>query len=356
MSLIVDLLKRIKGVKGKRTVHPFFLKNLSKGRRTGIYLILALLLVLSGVGAYIGTQILLSGGPPPPKPPIVKKIPPPRPPIEQKQPIKPAPVQEVKKEKPPEIEEKKAQKQETAPPEPEKKEPSPPKRAVNPGQASPTAGVEKLVPEKKEVKVEAKTPAPPKPKPKPKVSQKELTRLLVLADRYFREGKLYKSAELYERVLKLKKDKRVANNLVVVYSRLGMIEKAKGILEKFPDEDVAFTYLLEISRLLPADRVLEEAENLLNLDVKGKILLAIGYIREKQRDFEGALESYGEAFEKNPADPYIAFNYARLLESMGRLKRAVAIYRSLANGANDKRIERLAKERVEYYRRLGLVE
>lgn len=356
MSLIVDALKRLEG-KGKRPkVHPAFLKGTDKtrGNRRYLFLIFSTVFALSALGAYFVSQVFADR--------MLRS--------------------EVKLEEPPKHQEE-IQKVQT----------------VSPSGSTGVEGMPREVPREKEtppkpVKVESKStgaentlqevPKEKEPPPKPVVKAKKarkvqtaslsrdtgsekmlrelprdkdlsppLPNLLYLADKAFSEGKLTESMGYYEEAFERSKDPKVAKNLLVVYLKLGLQEKARSLISQVKEEEIPYTYLVELVRSGAQEMAVKEGESLKDLDTSGKVLFALGYAYEALGDYERALENYREAYRKNPKDPYIAVNYARLLEATGNLREAYRIYMSLNSPGLDPRIKLLVEERVGYLRGLG---
>ncbi len=359
MSLIIDILKKLEGKGKKPKVHPALLKgaDVSSDRKRYVFLAFSILFALSALAAYfvsdkvlsravyqeievVPAQVAVDKAPKEitfqprdqvkaeekltheeetPRPKIVKKV--------------QAVVEEEKEEKMKEKEDK---------PEPK------------PIRVSEGSGVEKVI---SDITMERPKPANPagagiKP-PSGSASEGSFSKFIYLADRAFREGNLPDSMKYYEKALDFKQDRKVAKNLIVVYVKLGLYERALSLLSSMKDEDLAYTYLVELARSGEIERAVKEGERLKGLDRRGKILFALGYVHEISGNLEEALENYKIAYRKNPGDPYIAVNYARLLEATGNLQGAYRVYSSLNFVNLDPKIKSLVRERIGYLRSLG---
>ncbi len=395
MSLIIDILKKLEGKTKKTKVHPALLKRAKdvQDRKRYIFLAFSMLFAISALGAYFISDKILSStvqpdieierivasveGPKPteeteytnqsipatveegipedevPEPTIVKRV---------QQPVQ---IEEKAEEKPKETKEELEEK------------PKPVPVRINE-----ETGVEKvisdIVPEKTEPAEEPETTAeakeelstaelksPPKRKeetvkqaeqliePSRRTPKESFEKLAYFADRSFKEGNLIDSMRYYEEALSVRDDTKVANNLVVVYVKLGLYEKARDLVLKTRNEKLAYTYIVELAKSGEVNRAVREGEELKGLDISGKLFFALGYAYEAMGDTGEALEYYRKAYKKNPGDPYVAVNYARMLEAVGNLREAYRVYRNLNFTNLDPKLKSLIKERLSYLRNLG---
>jgi len=304
MSLIMDLLGRL-GKKGKGGAIPPSLKKAHKQKSKIPLIFLGITFVAVSIATYFLSTPLIEGlAQPPPPPKVARPLPKERP-----QPTPPPPPQETKP----------AEEKPRIPP------------AVNKDTDAP---MRKLMPEE----------PPPRPKENP-------TKLAYMANTYFLSGELEKSKEYYERAVALERNPKFARNLVVVYLRLGLFEKAKKLVEDFRDEKIAYTYVAELINLGETEKALKEGEKLLEFDEKGLVLFALGYGTERKGDIKKALLYYEKAYGKNPNDPYITFNYARLLEGVGMFREAKDIYSRALKLSTDEKLSSLIRKRLRYLNR-----
>ncbi len=217
-------------------------------------------------------------------------------------------------------------------------------------------------PQKGKVPVEAETklsglpPPPPKPEqlPLPERKQKPTFDDLVLeADTAFREGKLLRSIKLYEKALSVKQDNTVINNLVVLYTRVGEPEKAENLVRKYPEGKIIYSYVVELVRIGRTPQAFKIAEEMVKFDNTGFVSFSLGYIHESTGNFAAAGEFYRKAFEISPENYYFAFNYARILEANGKFYEARRIYQQLADlSLENDDIRNKVKERLRSLDRL----
>lgn len=339
MSLLIDVLKKVQGSRKRLSVYPLLLKRKDTKKIPNRYALLLLPLVLVGfVGAYFLTQKILGGfsGVPAWEPPqIVSEKPKSAPTSGEDESSGMLPTaEETEKVDAPET-----QKEDVA-------SPSTPPEEKRAKLKSSQEELSKLVAD-----VRQNSAVSPEP---PETSSLDYNAYIMLADESFRKGRLYDSARYYEKALKIKESKSVANNLLVVYVRLGEFEKARTLLRNFKDEELVYTYMVELTRAGLTDRALEIADIFRFVDKRGFVSFAEGYAFESKRDFARALKSYRNAYIKNPVNPYFAFNYARLLEASGKLKEAVSIYRSLKTMELEPKLKDIVRQRLRYFELLGL--
>ncbi|EDP76667.1 tetratricopeptide repeat protein [Hydrogenivirga sp. 128-5-R1-1] len=330
MSLLIDVLRKFKDNARKTSVHPVIAKGKGSGEtlKRKAFIFLTPLVLVSAVGAYFLTQLVVGSFEPAP----VRQMP-----IEQLQAKVPEEPREPLVEEPP----PKSKPQEVAP---EKPKPAP--RQVKTRVREPVRSnvneepVEKLVGELKE----------PRPAPKPALN---LNSLLYEADRSFREGDLRRSAELYEKALSLKPLESAVNNLLVTYARLGEFAKAEELLRRFPEERFLYSYLVELTKNGRLNIALKLSKKFLHLDRKGYVHFARGYVYERLGRVGDALAEYRRAYEKNPADPYLAYNYARLLESAGMYREAYRLYEKLKSLELEPNLKDIVERRLRYLKFMG---
>ncbi len=331
MSLLMEVLNRLKEGKKKVSVHPFFLKsNASKANRRNKLLIsgIALMGVAGAVAGYFVVNMLSMGKS------KFADIPP------ATLAKRPPPTTEVVPEAPPPGVHK------------EKKKPAP-KNATSSSKGemkSSKASTEK-VPSEEEFIANRKLPPPPPAPGSVPTSEKSLAfqDLVLEADKLFRKGRLSESIKLYEKALSMKQDKVVINNLLSLYIRTGKLSKAKDLINKYRDSELIYTYMLEMANVGHTEEAIEFGKRVVDSDKDGFVSLALGNLYERNKDLERALEFYEKAYRTNPNNGYFAFNYARLLEAQGEVKRAYEIYKKLYTMEVENPIIRnMVRERVRF--------
>jgi len=394
MSLIIDILKKLEGKTKRPKVHPALLKKTSEiqDKKRYIFLAFSILFALSALAAYIVSDKILSRAVQPDvsienlvasverreparkqAEPSPKELPPEEMPEEAPEPtivkeVQPVALTERKEEEPQAVE---VDVEEKPTPKPVKvSETTGVEKIVSDMVAEPPEAVPQQAPEPEPQPEPKEEKPPPKPEPRPALELKPETRpsvpqrakpqpkgsfakLVYLADRSFREGNLAESMKYYEQAFSIKEDRKVANNLIVIYTRLGLYDKARDLILKLKDENLAYAYLVELSRSGEYEKAVQEGRRLKDLDRRGKVYFALGYAHEMQGDLEMALKNYKAAYRKNPGDPYIAVNYARLLEATGDLREAFKVYSSLNFASLDPRLKSLVEGRLNYLRSLG---
>ena len=182
----------------------------------------------------------------------------------------------------------------------------------------------------------------------------EYANSLYYGDYYFKKGDLRRSMEFYEKAYSIRRSENVANNLITIYLRLGLRSNAQALLRNHPTERIHYTYIMELAKNFGTDEALEEIGSFLSSDRTGYLYFARGYLRERQGDLEGASKDYETAYSKDPANPYFAFNHARMLERTGRLKEAYRVYQALNLQSLEPKIQNIVRERLRELRSLGI--
>ncbi len=182
----------------------------------------------------------------------------------------------------------------------------------------------------------------------------EYANSLYYGDYYFKKGDLKRSMEFYERAYSIRRSENVANNLITVYLRLGLRSKARNLLRNHPFEKLYYTYIMELARSYGTDEALREVNSFMGSDRKGYIHFARGYLKERKGDLEGASKDYRAAYSKDPANPYFAFNHARMLERKGKLREAYRLYKALNLQSLEPKIRDIVRERLRELRSLGI--
>ena len=372
MSLIVDLLKKIRPSKEKGTkgVYPGLLKEKKSKNFLRLNLNLKLnktkVLTYGSLGVIVLAVFLLtytlvserekpvqyrtvlkdikpSQKPESPKPPPQPKTQQLKPPSKKEAPKTPQPkaVRTVKEEKLKPSVQKPVQK------ELEKKEIKEP--IVQERQAEEEKKPEPIEKEEKETqKTQEKQQEREEKKERKLIPMDEVTYFtsLYMAQRAFKRGDLPRSAQLYESILQSRRDLKVANNLIVVYIRMGKVEEAYKLVKEFANERLAYTFIVELARSGFVEKAISFGKSLKKLDNSGYVYLALGYANEIRGNLYKAFELYREGYKMRPGNVYLAYNYARLLEVFGDRHEAVEIYKKLAVQEENKMLKEVANERL----------
>ncbi len=377
MSLIIDLLRKV-GEKDKTQGVPLSIASGSKSvrNRRGVIIILLFVSVLIGAGAYVGVSVFLqqklteeriqsefialkervrasrASAPavsdegeeavsePDEEPSVMDATEPVPQPVENsgKNPQTGKPAQEQAEEGSKQAEE------------PEVKELQQAKMSNLSEEKEIEKVVEDILPEK----------TPPKAESQPatgltaRINEAMYSNNLFYGDLYFKRGNLLKSLKYYEKAYSIRKTPKVANNLVLIYTRLGLFKKAEEIIEDSPDEKLVYTYLMELARVAGTKRTLEKGDDFLEYDRQGYVHFALGYIYDQMGEHEKALRHYSTAYTRNPSNMFFAYNYARMLEATGKLRKAFVVYRGVYTEATDKKLKETAGQRLRLLRSLGV--
>ena len=181
----------------------------------------------------------------------------------------------------------------------------------------------------------------------------EPTALALLAQEFFKRGDYKRSAMYYEGVLSIKEDPKVINNLLIVYTRMKEFARAEDLINRYKDEKLVYTYILELVNTGESKYAERVSEKLLKHDKNGLIHFARAILFERIGDYKRALGEYEEAYKKNSHDPYLLYNYARLLEATGRLREAFNLYSRLRTYNLNSDMKRVVDNRVKLFKRWG---
>ena len=336
MSLLMDVLRKFQFQKKRSPVHPALLKRKErKGGRVAPLVIGGLFLASAGIAYFITDLLASKVGPVPADVRVAKRE---------------MLVSAPKQEEPKEVPEPKSLTEETPKEEPRLKEDvEKPKVA----RLKPEEEIRKIT---EDLPQEVEENPPVKTQVRVVSPLEDTTTYLILADRYFREGDLEKSREYYEKAYSVLRTEEVANNLLVVCMRMGDQDCVRRVLVENSSEKVVYTYLIELSKAGFEEEAIKDAKRYTHIDRKGYIYFALGYAYETLGDYSRALENYRRAYRKNPHDPYIAYNYARLLDYMRRYREAYSVYKSLKEKNIDPKIKKLVEERFRILSMMGFGE
>ncbi len=341
MSLLMDVLRKFSGNKVKKSafVYPSLLKSKEKFdvKRKTLLIIILLLLVSSSIAYIIASQILLSET-------FYTSV---------DQSVEETVLNLRKEDKRVEIKDVEANNEQEIPTQADDKKESVQDNYIASVNSKTETGMDKLIEDIDKNSKNSITESKPKDEEKNNVASVNYSNLVFLADSYFKKGNLIKSMEYYEQALSIKQDDRIINNLIVVYTRLNLFNKIESLLNKHYNELFVYTYIIELSKKNQFDKAIEVINRFIHRDFKGYIHFAAGYIYELIGNFKKALENYKQSYKKNPANPYFAINYARLLEFTGRVKDAYKVYVSLSSMNLEFRLKKIVKERLNYYKYMG---
>ncbi|WP_456485936.1 tetratricopeptide repeat protein [Hydrogenimonas sp.] len=153
-------------------------------------------------------------------------------------------------------------------------------------------------------------------------------KLQIEADNAFKKGDISHAVTIYEFLASraAPKNGKVLTNLFYLYGLQGNWTNAKRLMKKSHNLDaLLYAYTLgalhglrknEIEHIIPFAR----------LDRSGRLMLVLGLFFERDNRLQEAFRWYSAGYTINPADPYVAYAYARILDMRGHKKEAVRIY------------------------------
>jgi len=153
-----------------------------------------------------------------------------------------------------------------------------------------------------------------------RVNIRDFYRYVKLADKSFRMGNIELSIKYYKKAYSIKKDKVVANNLVVLLVRKRLYDEADKLINDLKDERLIYSYIIELVKNGLLEKALAKAIQYIDYDKKGLIYFAKGYVYEKLGLYNKALENYKEAIDRDRNNIYFLKNYKRLKSIIGGSK------------------------------------
>ena len=185
----------------------------------------------------------------------------------------------------------------------------------------------------------------------PEKREKIFNKYLLMADKFYLDGKNEKAIEYYEKALYLKNDTSVLNVLLNLYIQEGKVNQVVKTLTEsklvFQNEDVISGLIIEMidkGYFKEANQILSK---LLNEDKNGYFLYAKGYLEEKRNNIKDALYFYEKAFEKNKVDPFISYAYGKLEEKNKNYQKALQIYKNIIEKNPNHRLSKKLETKLQ---------
>ena len=185
----------------------------------------------------------------------------------------------------------------------------------------------------------------------PEKREKIFNKYLLMADKFYLDGKNEKAIEYYEKALYLKNDTSVLNVLLNLYIQEGKVNQVVKVLTEsklaFQNEDVISGLIIEMidkGYFKEANQILSK---LLNEDKNGYFLYAKGYLEEKRNNIKDALYFYEKAFEKNKVDPFISYAYGKLEEKNKNYQKALQIYKNIIEKNPNHRLSKKLETKLQ---------
>lgn len=158
-------------------------------------------------------------------------------------------------------------------------------------------------------------PVPKPQEPKEKLSKTAKTELLLKAQSAYDRGDESEAMIYYEMLLASNQaSQKVKNNLCYLYGKKGAWMQAKRVIEQGThDNKLLYAYAYGAAQS-NQESYYEDLLPYISFDTSGRLLLLTGYYFEKRAQNQEALPFYKMAYEKNSADHYNKFAYARALD------------------------------------------
>ncbi|WP_457641190.1 tetratricopeptide repeat protein [Persephonella sp.] len=170
---------------------------------------------------------------------------------------------------------------------------------------------------------------------------------LSLAEKYLDEGNLEKSLEYYKKAYSINPSEDILNNILVLLVDTGNIKNINKYLQKTKNTEIISSVII---RLIDSERFYlakDLIDKYIGSDPRGVISYTYGYYLETTGNISEAAFYYEKAYSRNPSDPYFAYSYGRILEIKGNYKKAYKIYKKILNlNCNDESLLDIVKSRL----------
>ncbi len=178
------------------------------------------------------------------------------------------------------------------------------------------------------------------------VDPTQITAFISLAENYMNKGDLLKAYQYYRKAYSINNSEDLLNNILILAVDIGKIDDLKKYISKTKNEEIISSVairLVDNGRFYLAQKILKKYQK----RNKGYIDYAYGYYFESTGDISKSLFYYEKAYSKIPSDPYIAYAYARILEIKGMLDKAYKIYKKILNlSCDDEMLIKVVNERI----------
>ena len=187
--------------------------------------------------------------------------------------------------------------------------------------------------------------------PKPPVSDRTFNKVCSMADKAFNEGKLAEAATLYETILSNKRaHNKILINLSYIYGKLGSFDSLQRLLKKKTGVSFLLYAYARGSVEIHNKEFYKNFKDFIEYDNSGLLSLLAGYYFEKDSRSKKALEFYRKAYKKNASQDYSIFAYARALDINHDYKKALSLYRDIAERENSA-LSEISRERYNIIKR-----
>jgi tetratricopeptide (TPR) repeat protein len=185
----------------------------------------------------------------------------------------------------------------------------------------------------------------------PEKREKIFNKYLLIADKYYLDGKNEKAIEYYEKALYLKNDPSVLNILLNLYIQEGKIKQVVKTLTNsklsIQNEDATSALIIEMIDKGYKKEANQILSKIVVQDKNGYLLYSKGYLEEKEGNIKNALYFYQKAYKKNKIDPFISYSYGRLEERNKNYQKALQIYKNIIEKNPEHRLSKKLKEKLK---------
>ena len=186
----------------------------------------------------------------------------------------------------------------------------------------------------------------------PKFSRYSISQLISKANNAYKSNDEQKAIIDYEMLLSAGvTNSKIKNNLCFLYGKYGSWDEAKDIIDKdkFPARFI-YAYANAAVRTLQPN-FYANLHNYIALDRTGHLAVLAGYYYEQLNRPIQALKFYKMAYEKNRSDIYNMYAYARFLDTLEQINKALPLYEKLYRSVhNESDISKAVTKRLQELR------
>ncbi|WP_457644355.1 tetratricopeptide repeat protein [Persephonella sp.] len=182
----------------------------------------------------------------------------------------------------------------------------------------------------------------------------QISAYITLAEKYLEEGNLSKAYTYYKKLYDLKRSEEILHNILILAVETGNIQELRKYLPEIKSEETISSIVIKLVDNEKYSLAKEVLNSYADQDKKGLIDYAKGYFYENTGNTSEAIFYYERAYSKNPSDPYIAYAYARMLEIKGAQNKAYKVYRKILNlSCENEFLLNVVRERINLLEALG---
>ena len=163
-------------------------------------------------------------------------------------------------------------------------------------------------------------------------------------------GEFVKAADNYEKALEIKPSESALSNYIKAKIKSGSPYSVGDALKKYSSAasgKVVSAAALDLeSAGFAGESLAVLRAHSTSVDKSGTVYYTAGQIHERLQNYKAAEKAYGNALAMHPADPYILYAYARMLDINMKLGEAVEAYSKISRLDAEPTIKKAASDRA----------